>query len=210
MLCRIPDRDLQQKLNGTVCMYDRKPVWVEVQGATIIISDLPGGDNRRSIKATDPLFDISTPPLGYCDGDRVLYLTRIPLRRSVQALSPRALKAERLPIGFNQQRDERAAGERIFYTRGFVDMTMNKYRSLDDTLKYLRGKIINHPEEMLDAAVSRNIALQINKLGIIHVFYKQDLVGWIAPNDITVNVKSDDKGWIVSRYLSHGLTWEIK
>lgn len=209
MLCKIPNRDLQQKLNATVCMYAGKPVWVEVVGATVIIADLPGGDNRREIKASDPLFDVSTPPLGYCDASPVKYLTRIPARRSVQGLSHRSLRSERLPIGFNQQRVE-GTGDRIFFTRGFVDMVINKYRPLEDTLKYLRGKINNHPEEMLDAAVSRNIALQINKLGIIHVFYKQDLVGWIAPDDIVVNVKSDEKGWIVSRYLAHGLTWEIK
>lgn len=209
MLCKIPDRDLQQKLNATVCMYDGKPVWVEAVGSSVVISDLPGGDNRRTIKASDPKFDISTPPLGYCDGDVVKYYSRIPIRRSVQGLSSRSLRGERLPIRFNADRDG-GTNDRTFFTRQFVDMMMGKYRPLEDTLKYLRNKITHHLDETLDAAVSRNIALQINKLGIIHVFYKQDLVGWIAPDDIVVNVKSDEKGWIVSRYLSHGLTWEIK
>lgn len=213
MICNIPDADLQQKLHDSLCRYNGYCVYISVREKTICISHLSKNDIEglknptRIISKHDQLFDVSSPSLGYCNlvNNRVVYITRNPIRRVKQGLSLKAISVN--TIGRKGQIP--VSAQNLWLTQPFFNMIENKYPDLEDSIKKLRGLNSKDNEFGHEVAVTRDIALHINKLGMINVFHKTEHVGWIEPNKFVVNVANDSKGWIISRYLSHGLSWVI-
>lgn len=211
MRCRIPEADLGQKLHDTVCRYKGQPVWIKVRDGEIHGYELPGaGKLIGRIMKDDVDFDISNVPLGYVNsanrGEKVYYLTRIPVRRTKQGLSNQNLKLNSLPkLPFN---GKLAGATSILISNGFVDMVNNSYPQLEDAMKLLRKNLVEHGIEG-QIAIRRDIALSIDKAGIVFVYYKNDYIGWIQPDKFIVHVISNGVSWIVSKYLSHVLGWEI-
>lgn len=216
MRCNIPSRDLSQKIGNTVCMYGNEPVFVEVlgRGNNIRIYFLGKENQFKEITTDDENFDISSPPLGYMKdrGNRVFYLTRSPVRRSRQGLDHRSLKARRIPILDNNGQkislDPYGVND-VFHDPGFYNMVTNRYPPVDLAIDNLVRQHKENPEKHYEEAISRQFGLTINQVGIINVFLKNELVGWIPPNSLTVQVPSSEKGWVISKYLSHILGWEI-
>lgn len=212
MRCKIPAQDLSQKLHATLCLYEGLPYYLSVIGGNrISLLTVPGMDEFKTINPSeDDKLDVSTPPLGYVNWtDGVPYYTyRRPIRRSRQGLDARSLGLRQVPLAREDGGNGRMMtppSERVLTSRPFREMILNTYPTLDDSIKMLR----NASTGVNAIAVNRNVAMVINKLGIINVYYKNDLVGYIAPGDFTVQVPSNDKGAIVSKYLSHGLDWQI-
>lgn len=209
MRCNIPERDLAQKLDATVCRYKKDPVYVRVDGRSLILYKLPDTSTRyQIIRSTDPEFDVAGVPLGYMlysQNQTVYYLSRLPARRVKQGLDARTVRIRNIAgstnVGVNAQS--------LLFSQGFVDLINNKFLPLSDALKMLRGKFKSNSESTYEVPIRRDIALGIDKQGIIKVFYKTDYVGWIAPDQHTVNVKTDDFSWVVSRYLSQELDWKV-
>lgn len=210
MRCRIPEVDLGQKLHDTICRWKDQPVWVKIRDGQIHLYKLPGGGEfLTEIKREDPLFDISNVPLGYVNsatkGERVYYTTRIPIRRTKQGLSNQNLKVSSLPKLVS---GKLVGGLNVMMSNGFVDMVNNKYPPLEDAMKLLRTNLAEHGLEG-QIAIRRDIAMSIDKAGIIFVYYKNDYIGWIQPDKFIVHVISNGVSWVVSKYLSHILGWEV-
>lgn len=208
MRCNIPARDLHQKLDNTLCRYKGRPVYVRVDSGRAGVHIYNVHDTNTpidKIKATDPDFDVASIPLGYVQyRDRVYHLARIPVRRVKQGLDIRSIRVRNL---------DGSGGDilvnHLIFSKEFEEMVANRGNRLSDVLGYLRAQSKKDNSRVYERVLSRDIALGINKMGIINVYFKGVHVGWMQPDKDIVHVPSDEMGWIVSKYLSHELSWKI-
>ncbi len=207
MRCKYPTRDLSQRLDSTVCMYNNIPVYVRYTGESDILDlfDLDQSNNKpvNRIRASDPLFDISTPPLGFIQAtpDSVCFLMRRPLRVYKQGLSNENVSFN--SIGGSKNKLE----QRSIRSKAVKDMILNRYKNLDAALNELTNATRD-----CSIAISRDVCLEfVHKNRIIHVYYRgvDEPVGWMILGTRTVIVPSNDFGWVISKYIS-GLTWEVR
>lgn len=205
MRCKYPNRDLQQRLDGTICRYKGKAVYVRCGGdvGTLSLWYLPSSRRNNAsenIKADDPYFDISTPSLGYFQAhkDRVAYASRRPMRLYKQGISPDNLMVRGID------------GKNLFegsdvYGPGFADMVNEKFDSLKNSIAEVRKSPV--PTERV---VSKDIAIRWDSaLKLIFVSYQMEPVGFITEDSNTVIVPSSEKAWVVSMLL-HGYSWEVQ
>lgn len=204
MKCKYPDRDLSQRLDSSVCRYKGIPYFVRYAGKnTLTLYDLchPNEKAVMEIKSNDPYFDISTIPLGYyqVEKNRVVYITRRPYRRYKQGIDADMLNMFSL-------RENRSLGHAFsIFHPGFRDMIMGDYPSVENALRDLRNSKVK-----MEMAISREAALEwVPELRVIHVFYKNTLVGWIPEGSRTVIVPNGEMAWIVSQNLS-SFSWKVE
>jgi hypothetical protein len=212
MKCRIPDADLGQKINDTVCRYKGQPVYVRTgdKGKSITLFKLDETDKLvATITKDDVNFDIASIALGYVNGERTLralYVSRLPLRRTKQGIDPRALKISAIP---GSGAGAAPNSTSIIFSKSFIEMVNNTYPSVEEALPALRAALAKDGTTG-SIAVSKDIAISIDKMGIVRVHYKNEYVGWIQPNKFLVHVPSDSGlSWVISKYLSHVLGWQI-
>ena len=216
MRCRIPNNDLPQKLSDTVCRYNGYPVFVTTERSNVLhLFHLPTREpfDPSSIRSNDENLDISSVPLGYINmpgkvgkdtKNVVYYLMRNPLRRVKQGVTANSLKV----YAMNRNTIDHSTTS-IMFSQGFVDMVLGKYTTLENSLAMLKKFLKESPDSNHDIAISRDIALSIDKMGIIKVFFKREYVGWIPPNSTVVHVPNDGLAWVVSKFLSHVLGWKV-
>ena len=181
MRCRIPDRDLTQRLDQTICRYKGHPYYVRHGDMnTLYLYDLENRQTRlHVINKNDVELDISSVPLGYLQ------------------LNKYSLNVDPLP-------GDRASIINI-YSKAFKDMILGNYPPLFQTVEMLRAS----PESM-SMCISRDIALKWDpKFMLIYVYYKNEEAGWIPDRSHTVIVPGREQAWIVSKLL-HGFGWEIQ
>jgi hypothetical protein len=208
MKCTIIAQDIPQKIAESIFMYKGTPYYFKEGGGQMLeLYDLEyggGGPPKHQIKFTDDHFDFSSIPLGYVNYKKfelTAYLSRIPVRKVKQGINQHNSKFQYLP-GSAKKKIVNVTS--LLFSQGFVEMAQRRYPSLEQALHGLRklggvGEI----------AINLSIALSIDEQGIIKVFYKNQYVGWIQPNKYIVHVKSDELGWVISKYLSHVLGWQI-
>lgn len=201
--------DIPARFDGTIIRYDKVPYLVRTNGDRFVLYEMNNlnGDPVKKVNAYDDLVDVSSCPLGYVwhDGIGVVgYLSRRPLRRYQQGINEQNVALELLPDHIKVPGEPLLKIRTFLHSKYFVNTVLNKYPNVDAALNYLRGS--PHPVEV---AISPDIAMSINLLGVVNVYFKNKLVGWIAPNTKTVNVPSNELGWIVSMHLD-GFSWEIK
>lgn len=220
----ITESDLGQKLHDTVCRYQGDPVYVTVHNAkkgilnlwdlveyNKIRGGLQGAEKIKplEIKHDDPDFDISGIPLGYVQSDkdwRVTYVSRIPARRVKQGVCANHIRC--MPPVEGTSNYTNSYG--IMFTQGFKNMVLDTYPSLEEQMKGLRKACEEQREFNGEAAISRDICISINSLGVISVYFKNQLVGWIPPGKTQVYVKASDLAWVISKFLGHVLGWQIE
>jgi hypothetical protein len=88
-------------------------------------------------------------------------------------------------------------------------MVKNDYPKLPDAMKMLRGLHAKDPSQVYQVAIRRDIAIEINQMGIINVHYKRSFVGWIQPDKNIVHIPKSDLSWVISKYLSDHLDWVV-
>lgn len=203
MLNKFAPRDWQQRLDATICRFQGIPVYVRTGDRTFQLYKLDDlNEVWKTISPTDEAFDVASCPLGYVQvKEHVAYLARRPLRKFKQGIDEKSISFSYLP---DLESKPRVGSMRdIVYSKGFINMVIDKYPSLDSTLETL-----NKAEKPMSLAISRNVALYVMKHKVVNVYYKNELVGWIAPGEKTVHVPSDPLGWIVSNHLK-GFDWTI-
>jgi hypothetical protein len=204
MKCKIPERDLQARLDNTVCRYRGVPYTVRCVGANQLnLAPLDKDYPPTVIYANDEEFDISSVPLGFVqiNKNQVCYISRRPARIYKQGLSPESVIIEYI------SKDARINNEGRFniFTKPFSDMVLEKYPPLLEVLKGL--PTIDVP---IEVAVSRDVALQYDPvLKISYVYYKIDKVGFIMNGTKKVIVPTSEKAWVITNYL-YELEWEVE
>lgn len=216
MKCNILTKDIEQKLHGCIIRYKGHPYYATFYGGDQMKLYNVGKNQNESYKYTvsiyDDEFDISSVPLGYVNGDHkdymyVSYVTRNPIRKVRQGICTTNLNLDYLP---NSPFRGIARLDHTFRSKGFEDTITGSFMPLGNALKTLRSPFKDTEQKYREIAISREIALTIDELGLIKVYFKNTYVGWIAPNEFIVHVPSDNgKAWVVSRYLSHILGWTI-
>jgi hypothetical protein len=137
---------VRQKLNHTICMYKGSPVYVDhVGGDTIQVFPVGGTPTPFNIEYTDPEFDYSEIPLGYCTyRNKAYYLAREPQRINSQGLTMRAILSE--PVFDKNHQD-------LMFSKAFKDCILGNHPTYERAL----AKIADSHES---CAVSRTVALQ--------------------------------------------------
>ena len=203
---KIGENDLVARLDNSFCRYKGEAVYVRVNGRQLLLykPSKMHGEALAKISPYDPEFDIESLPLGYVQfKHRTYYLTRVPRRRYVQGVNADSLSMTSIPDSVFAREGNTIGREGILSTTGFEDMVMNKYRSIFDVFSDFAKDT-----EPREEALSRDVAVYKNALGIVNVYFKNDLVGWIAPNSNVVHVPSNEYGWVVSMYL-RDLNWQV-
>lgn len=215
--CIIP-ADQNQRFNGTIICYKGVPYYVSMDGPVMLLYSLeqmnPGAGVRpRIAHKVDPYdddVDISSIPLGFVNFaglQSVVYCYRMPKRKFQQGISEHTCHFEWLPDHTKVEGQQRVYRMRdVLYTLEFIASVTQQYPTLEEALKTLKDWKETYKRG--EVAISRDVALAIDAMGIIRVYYKNSQVGWIPPGKCIVNVPSTEMGWIVSMYLS-GFKWEI-
>lgn len=188
-------QDNAARLNGGICFYKGHPyiLYAENNINTGVIYRL--GEKRAllSIDLKSQELDLAAPKLGYINhGGEAIYITRAPSRRYKQTLELSALTGR--VCGEHGLGAESLSS--IVHSRSGEAMFLNDYPTLKTVMAKLRSKA-----GVKSMAIAKNVALKIDSYDIIHVFYKEEEVGKIKPNENTVIIPSGDKAWVVSKYL---------
>lgn len=199
--------DLVARLDYSYCRYKGDPVFVRVNGNKLNLykpSDI-GTTPLAKIDPYDKDFDVESLPLGYISHKgRVYYLSRAPRRRYVQGVNANTLVVSHVTGSyFVGQQGNTVSRETALQTEAFENMVLGKYPPLNEVFEKFRKD-----DDIAEEALDRNIAVTKNQLGVINVYFKNELVGWIAPNSNVVHVASNEMGWVVSMYLRE-LQWQV-
>lgn len=162
--------DTRNRIHRTVCMYKRKPVYVQVQEMNEI-SVIPLRRDRpeaKFINVADADFSYKSPPLGYMNyQDSVYYVMRIPTRQIRAGLCTETLTS-----------DPRIPADDYIMTKAFEDCIMGKHPTVRDAVKKLQG------QKALGVAVHRHLALKLD--GSCHphfaIHYRSSKVGTFDPD----------------------------
>ena len=207
-------QDQVLRYHGTIVQFDGIPVYITVTGDKWNCykpSTIQKPNAKIIAKGIDPYdsrIDVSSIPLGYVNIPKY-YTTRYVARRPVKGLGYKQgvhgdiITVTGLPDSLN---GEYFSGHDILYMEEFEDCVLGKFPSLDKALNLLPKQ--GEEQGSAEIAIDRHIALSVDKLGIIKAYYRNDLVGWMAPGKRVLNVPSSSMGWIVSHHLSE-LAWEI-
>lgn len=200
-------KDLTDRLHGTVCFYDGEPVTVLTSGMDDnlkLMKLAKPGELVKTIKPDDPLFDISSPPLGYLNYKRssnnVLYMARTIGKRYKQGVNSGCCTLESISgvsSPFNIVH--------VWGSSGFEEMLTGVYPEIEQAFdileqkKYVQndGSIIEYNE----VAISRSVALKREESGITLVYMRMKNVGYILPEESTIFVPNSEIGWIITREL---------
>lgn len=212
MKCMYSDRDLPQRLDGSICRYNGRPVYVRYAGHnSLALFEVYDTESIIcNIKSSDELLDISTPPLGYTQvtDTRVMYATRMPYRVFKQGIY--ADNINFTMIDNKNTRNSKMPSTRMFSQYFFDTMSMN-YPSVSDLMDKIRKAKV-----YTELAVSNDVALVYKpENNTLLVYYKNEIVGWIPPSCISgkeppkVMIKNTDNAWIIELYLKD-FNWDIK
>jgi hypothetical protein len=203
MHCNIPTPDLHARLDGTVCLYKDKPVFIRTNGesdALVLYDVITARNVVAQIRSTDRELDIATPPLGYVQvmNDVIVYTCRRPLKQYKQGITLSTLLV-------NDVKGGSGAGSRRFefFSPAFHKTMSREYPSLESILDNLRER---DEGVYCELAVCNDCALVLTS-GVTKVLFREEEVGIISKKDLqssrpVVRVPSTKMGWIVERYLS--------
>jgi len=195
MRCDYLPQDIITRVDNGICLYKGSPVLIRVNGNLFYLYEIPSEKLVAQVPFGDPEIDLAAPRLGWVNTKSTCYYVyRRPERRYKQTLQAASLRV------FNPMDEESA--ERIFWTKGFVDMLQSIYPTVGDALKVLdAGKIHGR-------AISKDVAIITDSFGIKRVYLKTEEVGRINPGEKTVNIPKDTLSWVVSKYLE-GFDWVV-
>lgn len=201
----LSQKDLCDRLHGTICRYKDVPVGVQfVTTNCLMLTDVVTGELVAKISPTDPDFDISSPELGYMNYANkdfklnVVYVSRQPIRRYRQGLYLQCCEFNTIDGGVQRS----PYGMNYFGLQGFKNMIMDIYPPLSQARSMLN-------EGDVEVAISKEIALKKIDSGLHLVYFKTKNIGWIKPDSMCVEMAAGEFDWVAERYLSR-LGIEVK
>ena len=193
------EQDVSQRLNKGVIFYKEEPYFVNSvydSGQSLVLLPLKNLKSKGSRVATnDTNIDVSSKELGYINFNaEAVYVRRIPLRRYKQSISPEALEGY-IPSRNNSSKYRGSMRNLVISAAGH-SMFVGSYPKIDNALKSIASGVVR------SIAISRNVALSINQMGIVYIYYKTDQVGYLDVANSKVLVPSDEFAYIISKHLS--------
>jgi hypothetical protein len=200
MLCGYTtSKDLEQRLNNTMCRYEGLPVYVRTDGDKELFIYDPVDNKKliKKIKPNDPSFDISIMEVGYFNyvgkyGDGVRYAMKHPQKQWKAALTG---------LTFLDIQGGKIPSDPSPCNQGFVDSLLGKFPPIIDALAMVSSG------QTPSLAVSQDVAFGKTPVGVTFIYYRTKPVGWVAPDEHKVNVVNHDYKWVIERLLTRsGLT----
>lgn len=204
------NHDLTQKLSECIVRYKGVPYYTRTNGSTVHLYELHKIDSGavHAIDYKDEHLDVSSVPLGYVNikpYESVAYILRNPIRRVKQGICPNNTHSK-AALGIHSVFPRNG----VLFSKAFVDSVTGVFPPLQTALDKLRSLNESGSTEKHPIAISRDIGLVIDQQGLIGVYYKEEYVGWMPPNENLVMVNGKKNlGWIVSKYLSPHVGWNV-
>lgn len=138
--------DTRQRINRTICSYDGKPVFVQVDGVNEIsiwplrrdVGNIP----PKKVRVTDKKFSYASAPLGYMNYQKnAFYVMRVPNRQTRAGISSEILST-----------DPAIPPAEFFMSKAFENCIMGTHPSLPTALKSLS-------KDHNSVAIHRHLAL---------------------------------------------------
>lgn len=204
---KIGENDLVARLDHSINRYRGAPVFTRVASRKVLNLYKPsniGGEPIAKISPWDDDFDIESIPLGYFPLEgKIFYVSRTPSRRYVQGVSEKSCTYEEIPGSLIKGRQPYVV-RAIFQSTAFEEIVSGKVFDVDQVLAEL-----NRTPGYAEGCLNRDVALAKNELGVVSVFYKNTLVGWMKPNTKVVHVDNQEMGWIISMYINQ-FNWVVE
>lgn len=191
------ERDLIDRLHGTLCRYGGKVRYVSVEGKTrLILCDPVTHKRLETIKPDDPEFDISSPEIGYFNHEfqgenSVLFIQRHPYRRYRQGLYGECCSIREI----DGTTSSKFSPVSLMNSKGLIDSIEGTFPSFFHATRFLstvrKGEI----------AISRNIAFKKFESGVTFVYCEKEDIGFILPNGSTVMYAQSDTSWVLDQVL---------
>lgn len=200
MPCRYKTyKDLYDRLSGTVCRYDGRPVYVNVQHEVVIEQDVPvhkpivtlyewpNTDRQiKRIEPDDPKFDISLIEVGYFNHNvqgknRVVYASRSTRKQWKQGMTPQGCKLHTIdgqPGQFGNTQ-----------TPLFVDSIQGKFPTID---------VLDRGET--EVALSQELAVRTDELGIREYFWRTKKIAVKVPGAPLHRLETEFS-WLIDKVL---------
>lgn len=198
--------DVYMRLHHTYCMYDGKPVFVNVNvGYTIgEVIIYPPGDlsatKAKVVNITDDKFKFVFPELGYFNyKNRAVYLVRRPDRNQRQGLD----LATCTVIVHNQNDSGLPPSvSAILSSENFIPNLEGIYPSLQEALKLLK-------EDAQSVAISKRVAIGYIGRNLLGLFYDSRLIGTYNRKREVFSITEDRlPSLVLSRLTNLGISYE--
>jgi hypothetical protein len=178
--------DLYSKLHNTVVRYKGDPVIVQVgEGIRSMhthLKYLKTGkkvtDYEGVIHCSNPLLDISSPPLGYCNyGKNSYYTNRLPVRRYRTGLASENLYVSiaRPTIRFD---DDEVSSVKILKSKELSKTILGEYPSFKECLDFF-----DYGDNFLAIAFDRKYCIVKDEIGILKLKHLNRSIGFMAKKD---------------------------
>lgn len=177
------EEDIQQKLGGTVVLYDKKPMAVHSAGTKggkpgITFTDLHGM-NAAWVNITDPKLDYKSLGgiLGYVnvvnnDYSQAIYLTRMAVRKSIQGLSDANVYIPNLsPNHKTGSLGKSLSWSLLSKNAAFENMVLGVYPKLSEMSGLFSGYATS-------VAFHRLFAVNLPKVGPFFLEYRGKDIAW--------------------------------
>jgi hypothetical protein len=182
------ERDLNQRLEGGIVFYNDEPFLVDrvdQEDHCLVLSCLKTGA-RKAVNPYDDDLNIKSPTLGYANNrNRALYVTRLPRRSYKQAISTRECRGYVLGTTETTNVDFSTLKSAVLGEYPTVTQALNKIRH----------------EGYSSCAISRDVAITIDDIGLVKFYYKNILAGFIDPLNPKVDIRKMNKFFDMSNIL---------
>ncbi len=211
-------KDLQDRLDGTICRYDGKAVYITVESQAAI-KLLDPVERRKLIKVVppdDPLLDISANECGYFNykpdpryaersgrspaENTVFYMSRNTSKKYKQGLYYSYITSLHIDGRLNHE----YSNDGLVFSQGMIDQIEGVYPTPKTVLEIFEKE---YQGKTAEYAVSPDVALRKESVGVIFVYYRMTQMGWIAPGTTNIVVTDHELKWVVERHMTR-LTWK--
>ena len=199
------DKDIYDRLNGTVVSYDGEPHYLQCEGGhaqTYIypLKDYPNA-KKQKIDPLDEKLDIQSFELGYLNIDPMcplngnktgfaFYLQRDPRKQYHQGIRPQTLSCLS-PI------EDRQMNKAVSYVGAPLrKMIKNEYPKAVEAVWMINSGTYE------SVALSRDIVLVAESSGLITVGWRRKNIGVMVPSMNRVLLKDHEFVWVLERILS--------
>lgn len=202
----IKQDDVHMRLHNTYCMYDGKPVFVQVNmGYTIgeVVVYPPGtldAAKAKVVNITDDKFKFVFPELGYFNYKNcAVYIVRRPDRNQRQGLDPGTCT-----VVVHTQNDSGLppSVSTLICSENFIPNLEGIYPSLSEALDLLK-------EDAQSVAISKRVAIGYIGRNLLALFYDSRLIGTYNRKREVFSITEDRlPSLVLSRLTNLGISYE--
>jgi len=196
--------DVTNRINGTFIRYKGVPYYAVTEAKnTLGLYAIPIDQRSKSamthvVSVEDDDLDISSIELGYMNEENETGRSDVVLKTLYAYRNP-SRQGYRQGIWEGNVRFESLDGKPVHYTLshysvGIANLLKNNYPSFDEAMERLA--------KYGEVALSREVGISQDKLGVRKIFYRGEQIGYGTPSDPQIYLRSSPASWIFRKNLS--------